>query len=72
MIPFKLSPVCSSYRIINNPEKRLVIKDGKLYTSPEGEFNYEKKNRYIFTVETTDNGKPPKSFQRNFTLQVSH
>eukprot|EP00112_Aurelia_sp_Birch-Aquarium-sp1_P005362 Seg1607.1 transcript_id=Seg1607.1/GoldUCD/mRNA.D3Y31 product="Protocadherin-like wing polarity protein stan" protein_id=Seg1607.1/GoldUCD/D3Y31 len=59
-----------SYRIINNPEMRLVIKDGKLYTSPTGEFDYEKENKYIFTVETTDNGKPPMSFRRNFTLQV--
>lgn len=59
-----------SYRITNDPGANFIISRGKVYASPHADLNYEKKNLYTINVETTDNGSPSMSYQRNLTVQV--
>ncbi|XP_065053229.1 protocadherin Fat 4-like isoform X4 [Rhopilema esculentum] len=59
-----------SYRILNDGSVPFVISGGKLYTAPHASLNYEAKNSYTIGIESTDNGNPPMSYQRNLTVKV--
>ena len=77
MGPIQMKPTCLMcfiffrYRITNDPGVNFIISRGKVYASPHADLNYETKNVYVITIETTDDGSPAMSYQRNLTVQVT-
>ena len=59
-----------TYVLTNNPGVNFEIRGDKLFASKSANLDYESTARYQITVNSTDNGNPPKSVQISLVINL--
>ena len=59
-----------TYSLVKNPDKKFRLVGSWLMTTSTANLNYEDQSTYSITIRSTDNGSPPRSVEKAFTVKV--